>query len=148
MKRMEGEKQETWCCRWTSTLTGGSREKHWRQWRPAAEREKSISASISLCTPNSSCGSRHSRLPLDDLMTPSPSTLYLPPSLLILVHLHILEYAHANNVEYDHNIFNPRTRGLRERAKTMEDICYFLVGKIECKGVKTVWLCKSLMLLY
>jgi len=66
------------------------------------------------------------------------SALYLPTPLLLLVHLHILEYTYANNAEYDHNIFNPRTRGLRERAKTMEDVAYFLVKKIEGKGIKTV----------
>ena len=66
------------------------------------------------------------------------STLCLPTPLLLLVHLHILEYTHANNAEYDHNIFNPRTRGLRERVKTMEDVAYFLVRKIEGKGIKAV----------
>ncbi|KAF8961940.1 hypothetical protein BDZ97DRAFT_1759575 [Flammula alnicola] len=71
------------------------------------------------------------------MSSPSITALCLPNSLLLLVHLHILEYAHANSAEYDHNIFNLRTRGLRERAKTMEDIAYFLVGKIEGKGVKT-----------
>jgi len=69
---------------------------------------------------------------------PTMSALCLPTSLLLLVHLHILEYTHANNTEYDHNMFNPRTRGLRERAKTMEDVAYFLVKKIEGKGIKAV----------
>ncbi|KDR70941.1 hypothetical protein GALMADRAFT_144407 [Galerina marginata CBS 339.88] len=64
--------------------------------------------------------------------------LSLPTSLILLVHLHILEYPHANNPEYDHEIFNPRTRGLRERAKTMEDIAYFLIGKIEKKSAKAI----------
>jgi hypothetical protein len=66
------------------------------------------------------------------------AALNLPTPLLLLVHLHILEYTYANKAEYDHNMFNPRTRGLRERAKTMEDVAYFLVGKIEGKGVKAV----------
>ncbi|TFK51950.1 hypothetical protein OE88DRAFT_1679525 [Heliocybe sulcata] len=57
--------------------------------------------------------------------------LALPTPLLLLLHLHLLSYPYANNAEYDENIFNPQTRGIRERAKTMEDICYFLVGKIE-----------------
>ncbi|KAJ7262114.1 hypothetical protein C8J57DRAFT_1719665 [Mycena rebaudengoi] len=61
------------------------------------------------------------------------SVFSLPVPLILLVHLHILQYPHANSTEYDHNIFNPRLRGLRERAKTMEDICYFLVGRVEAK---------------
>jgi hypothetical protein len=72
------------------------------------------------------------------LPPPTMSALCLPTPLLLLVHLHILEYTHANNAEYDHNVFNPRTRGLRERTKTMEDVAYFLVKKIEGKGIKAV----------
>ena len=59
------------------------------------------------------------------------SIVSLPNPLILLIHLHILEYPHANNSEYDHNIFNPRARGLKERVKVMEDISYFLVGRIE-----------------
>ncbi|KAF8799975.1 hypothetical protein BYT27DRAFT_7118735 [Phlegmacium glaucopus] len=59
------------------------------------------------------------------------SIISLPNPLILLIHLHILEYPHANNPEYDHNIFNPRIRGLRERVKLMEDISHFLVGRIE-----------------
>ena len=55
----------------------------------------------------------------------------LPAPLILLVHLHILEYPHANKPEYDHNIFDSRVRGLRERTKSLEDICYFLVGRLE-----------------
>ena len=67
------------------------------------------------------------------------TVISLPNPLILLIHLHILEYPHANNPEYDHNIFNPRLRGLRERTKLMEDISYFLVGRVEGKnGVKTV----------
>ncbi|EGN95154.1 hypothetical protein SERLA73DRAFT_162709 [Serpula lacrymans var. lacrymans S7.3] len=61
----------------------------------------------------------------------SPSALPLPISLVLLIHLHILGYPHANNTEYDQDMFNPRHRGLRERTKTMEDIGYFLVNRIE-----------------
>ena len=64
--------------------------------------------------------------------------LSLPLPLFLLVHLYILEYPHANNAEYDHDVFNARKRGLRERAQTMEDVAYFLVGKVEGKSVKTV----------
>jgi hypothetical protein len=55
----------------------------------------------------------------------------LPIPLLFLVHLHLLEYPLANNPEYDHNLFDPNVRGLRDRTKSMEDVCYFLVGKVE-----------------
>jgi hypothetical protein len=61
----------------------------------------------------------------------------LPVPLILLVHLHILEYPHANKPEYDHNIFDPRVRGLRERTKLLEDTSYFLVGRLE-GNAKTV----------
>ncbi|KAF9034113.1 hypothetical protein BJ165DRAFT_1534308 [Panaeolus papilionaceus] len=54
----------------------------------------------------------------------------LPNSLLLLVHLHLVSYPYANKPEYDENLF-ASTRGLRERTKTMEDISYFLVGRLE-----------------
>lgn len=54
----------------------------------------------------------------------------LPPSFLLLVHLCILDYPHANKSEYDQDLFNATTRGLRERVKTMEDVTYFLVNSI------------------
>ncbi|KAG7444424.1 uncharacterized protein BT62DRAFT_934083 [Guyanagaster necrorhizus] len=59
------------------------------------------------------------------------SVFQLPLPLLLLVHLHILEYPHVNDPEYDINVFNSRTRGLRDRARSTQDIFYFLVGKIE-----------------
>ena len=71
-------------------------------------------------------------------MSPTSEPVVLPLPLLLLVHLYILQYPRANDVEYDHNIFNPRVRGLRDRTRTMEDIAFFLVGRIEGKGIKTV----------
>jgi len=68
----------------------------------------------------------------------SAVALILPLPLLLLVHLYILQYPHANDAEYDHDLFNPRVRGLRDRTRTMEDIAYFLVSRIEGKGIKTV----------
>ncbi|KAK0189169.1 hypothetical protein F5146DRAFT_1058251 [Armillaria mellea] len=59
------------------------------------------------------------------------SVFQLPLPLLLLIHLHILEYPHVNDPEYDINVFNPGTHGLRDRAQSMQDIFYFLVGKIE-----------------
>ncbi|KAK0457824.1 uncharacterized protein EV420DRAFT_1309540 [Desarmillaria tabescens] len=59
------------------------------------------------------------------------SVLPLPLPLLLLIHLHILEYPHVNDPEYDINVFNSRTRGLRDRTRSTQDIFYFLVGKIE-----------------
>ncbi|KAK7031836.1 hypothetical protein R3P38DRAFT_2925834 [Favolaschia claudopus] len=60
-----------------------------------------------------------------------PTVFTLPIPLILLIHLHLLQYPQANKPEYDHNLFDPRVRGLRDRTKTMEDLCYFLVGRIE-----------------
>ncbi|OSD05308.1 hypothetical protein PYCCODRAFT_1223699 [Trametes coccinea BRFM310] len=54
----------------------------------------------------------------------------IPNALLILLHLHLLNYPIQDATGYDEHLFSP-TRGMRERNKAMEDICYFLVGKIE-----------------
>jgi hypothetical protein len=59
------------------------------------------------------------------------TVLSIPNSLLLLVHLHLLEYPSANNPEYDQNLFNPNVRGLRDRVNSMENVCYFLLRKIE-----------------
>ncbi|KAF8199029.1 hypothetical protein BJ912DRAFT_686472 [Pholiota molesta] len=72
------------------------------------------------------------------MFSSTATTVYLPSCLLLLVHLHLLEYPCSNRPEYDHNIFNPRTRGLRERARTMEEVTYYLVGKLEGKSIKNV----------
>ncbi|KAJ7230315.1 hypothetical protein GGX14DRAFT_508091 [Mycena pura] len=65
---------------------------------------------------------------------PTMASVYsLPMPLILLVHLHILQYPHENKPEYDHEIFDAHVRGLRERTKVMEDICYFLVSRIEGK---------------
>ncbi|KAF7296432.1 hypothetical protein HMN09_01113600 [Mycena chlorophos] len=55
----------------------------------------------------------------------------LPIPLILLVHLHLLQYPHENKPEYDHNLFDAKHRGLKERLRTMEDVAFFLVGKIE-----------------
>ncbi|KAL1741498.1 hypothetical protein HDZ31DRAFT_66871 [Schizophyllum fasciatum] len=62
----------------------------------------------------------------------------LPSSLLLLVHLHLLEYPYADKPEYDHNVFNPKIRGMKDRTKTMEDISHFLVRKLERDRVKSI----------
>jgi hypothetical protein len=59
--------------------------------------------------------------------------ILLPLPLLLLIHIHLLGYPHADEPEYDEHVFNVKARGLRDRTKTMEDLCYFLVGKIEQK---------------
>ncbi|KAF7345583.1 hypothetical protein MVEN_01577000 [Mycena venus] len=61
----------------------------------------------------------------------SASVFSLPAPLILLIHLHLLQYPHANRPEYDHNVFDAQVRGLRDRTRTMEDVCYFLVAKIE-----------------
>jgi hypothetical protein len=65
------------------------------------------------------------------------SVLAVPNSLLLLVHLHLLEYPSANNPEYDQNLFDPNVRGLRDRVHSMENMSYFLVGKIEGRKAST-----------
>jgi hypothetical protein len=61
------------------------------------------------------------------------SMILLPLPLLLLIHIHLLGYPQADEPEYDEHVFNVKVRGLRDRTKTMEDLCYFLVGKIEQK---------------
>jgi hypothetical protein len=61
----------------------------------------------------------------------SLTVLSHPWSLILLIHLHILEFPQAETSDNGYNIFDPSRRGLRDRTKSMEDICYFLVGKIE-----------------
>jgi hypothetical protein len=58
------------------------------------------------------------------------SVFSLPVPLFLLIHLHLLQYPHSNKPEYDHNVFDTRIRGLRDRTRTMEDVCYFLVSRI------------------
>ncbi|KAG6828551.1 hypothetical protein H0H92_007576 [Tricholoma furcatifolium] len=71
--------------------------------------------------------------------------LSLPIPLILLINLHILEYPHANRPEYDHAIFDPQVRGLKERIKILEDIAYFLVAKIEgtAKGILGTYPCHT-----
>lgn len=64
-------------------------------------------------------------------MSDIPVLPQLPLPLLQLIHLHLLEYPLANNPEYDQSLFDPTARGLRDRTKSMEDACFFLVGKVE-----------------
>ena len=66
----------------------------------------------------------------------------LPNGLLIILHLHLLNYPLQDAAGYDERLFDP-SRGMRERNKAMEDISYFLVGRIEggkerAKGVRRV----------
>ena len=70
------------------------------------------------------------------------SVLCLPVPLILLVHLHILDkYPFENNPEYDLNVFDPHVRGLRDRTKSMEDVCYFLICQLEGSKdrVKKAW---------
>ena len=54
----------------------------------------------------------------------------LPTGLLIILHLHLLDYPLQDATGYDERLFH-HTRGMRERNKAMEDITYFLVWKLE-----------------
>ncbi|KAJ7773581.1 hypothetical protein DFH07DRAFT_801216 [Mycena maculata] len=76
----------------------------------------------------------------DLLSTPRSANVFsLPVPLILLVHLRILQYPHANKPEYDHNVFDSRVRGLRDRTKTMEDVCYFLVTRIKGKNLRRMY---------
>ena len=55
----------------------------------------------------------------------------LPHTLLILVHLHLLDYPLKHSAAYDERLFDPTRTGIRERTKVLEDISYFLVGRVE-----------------
>lgn len=70
-------------------------------------------------------------LQLVSLMADVPDLPQLPLPLIQLIHLHLLEYPLANNPEYDQSLFDPAVRGLKDRTKSMEDVCFFLVGKVE-----------------
>ncbi|KAI0761809.1 hypothetical protein BD413DRAFT_236006 [Trametes elegans] len=59
-----------------------------------------------------------------------PAEPKLPNGLLIILHLHLLNFPLQDATGYDERLFDS-SRGMRERNKAMEDISYFLVGKIE-----------------
>lgn len=54
----------------------------------------------------------------------------LPNALLIILHLHLLNYPLQDAAGYDERLFE-QSRGMRERTKAMEDITYFLVTRVE-----------------
>lgn len=55
----------------------------------------------------------------------------LPPALILLVHLHLLGYESRDGSTYNEDLFNPSSHGGGERIRIMEDVSFFLVGKIE-----------------
>ncbi|KAJ7582658.1 hypothetical protein C8J56DRAFT_226206 [Mycena floridula] len=57
----------------------------------------------------------------------------LPLPLILLIHLQILEYPKLDDAHYDLDMFN---RDLRDRTKVMEDVCYFLIRKLEGNRTK------------
>ncbi|KAL6306225.1 hypothetical protein BKA93DRAFT_824384 [Sparassis latifolia] len=69
--------------------------------------------------------------PSNSKSTIAALSVALPHSLLVLVHLHLLDYPLKQAAQYDERLFNSKTNGIRERTKAMEDICYFLLGRIE-----------------
>ena len=76
-----------------------------------------------------------SRSPADATPTPTHSVQMalehkLPNGLLIILHLHLLNFPLHDASGYDERLFH-HTRGMRDRNKAMEDITYFLVGKLE-----------------
>ena len=89
-----------------------------------------IVRTIDVCCPKASAATHQLRRVVLSLYPMTEFIAGVPIPLLFLVHLHLLEYPLANNPEYDHNLFDPNVRGLRDRTKSMEDVCYFLVGKV------------------
>lgn len=59
------------------------------------------------------------------------SLLTLPCPLVLFIHLHLLHFSPKEGPGYDERLFDPKTRGIRERMTAMEDVSYFLVAKIE-----------------
>ena len=55
----------------------------------------------------------------------------LPPTLILLIHLHLLNFPLKTSSGYDENLFNPQKHGIGERSKTLEDVSFFLVSKLE-----------------
>ena len=57
----------------------------------------------------------------------------IPNALLIVLHLHLLGFPLEDGAAagYDERLFDARARGMRERAKALEDIAFFLVGRVE-----------------
>lgn len=55
----------------------------------------------------------------------------IPSGLLLLLHLHLLSYPHADEPGYGPHLFDPAARGLRDRARAMQDVCAFLVRALE-----------------
>lgn len=78
----------------------------------------------------------------------SSSVEHLPLSLILLIHLHILQFPQINKPEYDLKMFDASKRGLRERSRLMEDICFFLVSKLLGGKEKAKRVRKILHLLY
>ncbi|KAG8802584.1 hypothetical protein FRC16_009257 [Serendipita sp. 398] len=72
---------------------------------------------------------------------PSPPMLLpfpIPDSILLLIHLHLLQWPQAD-LPCDPDAFNANRHGIGERIKSMEHIIYFLIEKIEgIRGAKTV----------
>ncbi|KAI0796119.1 hypothetical protein C8Q75DRAFT_362241 [Abortiporus biennis] len=64
--------------------------------------------------------------------------LPIPAPLLVLIHLHLLQYPLKDASGYDENIFNASTRGIGERTKALEDITFFLITKIEGQQAKKI----------
>ena len=55
----------------------------------------------------------------------------LPDGLLVILHLHLLGFPLRAAAGLDERLFDATRRGMHERAKALEDIAFFLVGRIE-----------------
>ena len=61
----------------------------------------------------------------------TPEHHKLPNGLLIILHLHLLNFPLRDAAGYDERLFDATSRGMGQRSKALEDIAFFLVGKIE-----------------
>lgn len=74
----------------------------------------------------------HERLLTTSNRLPFP----IPDSILLLLHLHLLQCTLPE--AQDPNLFNPNSYGIGERIKNMERIVYFLMSVIENDKIKAV----------
>ena len=61
----------------------------------------------------------------------TPEGHKLPNGLLIILHLHLLNFPLRDAAGFDERLFDATSRGMGQRSKALEDIAFFLVGKIE-----------------
>jgi len=59
----------------------------------------------------------------------------IPPSILLLIHLHLLECPFTTDPACEPQMFDPARRSLVERVRFAEEIIYFLTTRAEREAV-------------